>query len=82
MRQYVFYSWTTDESNDYLKQYGLSITVTITKHKTDCMLFGTKVGDFDSLKEAKKFVTIYIKRTDVNCYGIYDNEERDWIKDW
>lgn len=83
MRRYIFYFWTSDKADDYVEQYGLSIDDAILKHKTDCMIFGTKIGEFDNLKDAINYANHYINTKSSNdCSGIYDNEERDWIKDW
>ena len=60
MRRYVFYFWTSDEADDYEEQYGLSVDDTILKNKTDCMLFGTKIGEFDNLKDATDVMTAQV----------------------
>ena len=59
MRRYVFYFWTSDEADDYTEQYGLSVDDTILKNKTDCMLFGTKIGEFDDLKDVINYANRY-----------------------
>lgn len=83
MRRYVFYFWTSDEADDYEEQYGLSIDDTILKNKTDCMLFGTKIGEFDNLKDTTDYANHYINtRSSNDCSGIYDNDEKEWIKEW
>lgn len=79
---YFFY-WTLDKADDYNEQYGLTIDEAIFKHSKDCMIFGTKVGEFDDLKEIINYAHKYMNNKNNSGYfGIYDNEERDWIKDW
>lgn len=83
MRRYIFYFWTSDEADDYTEQYGLSVDDTILKNKTDCMLFGTKIGEFDGLIDVINYANHYINaRSSNDCAGIYDNDEKEWIKEW
>lgn len=42
-------SWSCCGCN--AEQYGLNVDDHILKSKTECMLFGTKIGKFDNLKD-------------------------------
>ena len=60
MRRYVFYFWTPNKADDYTEQYGLSVDDATLKNKTDCMLFGTKIGEFDNLKDVINYSNHYL----------------------